>query len=37
VALLTNAADPADLAFLDALSADAADAIFTAAGFAVLN
>jgi len=36
-ALLTNAADPADRAFFDALSGDAADAIFTAAGFALLN
>ena len=32
-ALLTNAADPADLAFLDALSGDTARAIFAAAGF----
>lgn len=36
-ALLTNAADPADRAFYDALSGDAADAIFAAAGFAILN
>jgi molybdate transport system substrate-binding protein len=37
VALLTNATDPADRAFFDALSGDAADAIFAAEGFAVLN
>ncbi len=36
-ALLTTAADPADRAFFDALSGDAADAIFAAAGFAILN
>lgn len=33
VALLTNAADPADAAFLAALSGEAADAIFAAQGF----
>ena len=36
-ALLTGAADSADKAFLEALSADAADAKFTEQGFAVLN
>ncbi|MEZ5799074.1 MAG: molybdate ABC transporter substrate-binding protein [Paracoccaceae bacterium] len=36
-ALLTGAADPADRAFLQALSADAADAIFAAQGFRVLD
>ena len=36
-ALLTGAADEADKAFLEALSADAADARFTEQGFAVLN
>lgn len=33
VALLTNASDPADAAFMAALSGDAADAIFAAQGF----
>lgn len=37
VALLTGAADAADRAFLEALSSEAADAKFTAQGFAVLN
>ncbi|NEX45625.1 molybdate ABC transporter substrate-binding protein [Pseudotabrizicola algicola] len=36
-ALLTNAADPADAAFLEALSSDAADATFAAQGFVILN
>ena len=36
-ALLTGAADAADKAFLEAFSADAADAKFTEQGFAVLN
>ncbi len=36
-ALLTGAADAADRAFLEALSADAADVRFTAQGFVVLN
>ena len=36
-ALLTGAADAADKAFLEALSADAADAKFTEQGFVVLN
>jgi molybdate transport system substrate-binding protein len=36
-ALLTTAADAADRAFFDALSGDAADAIFSAAGFTILN
>ncbi len=36
-ALLTGAADAADKAFLEALSADGADAAFTGQGFAVLN
>jgi molybdate transport system substrate-binding protein len=36
-ALLTGAADAADRAFLEALSSKAADAKFTAQGFAVLN
>lgn len=36
-ALLKTAADPADKAFLEALSAAAADAKFTEQGFAVLN
>ena len=36
-ALLTGAADAADKAFLEALSSDAADAKFTAQGFAILN
>lgn len=36
-ALLTGAADAADRAFLEALSSEAADAKFTAQGFAVLN
>ena len=36
-ALLTGAADAADRAFLEALSSAAADAKFTAQGFAVLN
>ncbi len=36
-ALLTGAADEADRAFLEALSADAADAKFTEQGFLVLN
>jgi molybdate transport system substrate-binding protein len=36
-ALLTGAADAADRAFFDALSGDAADAIFAAEGFAILN
>lgn len=35
-ALLTTATDPADRAFFDALSGDAADAIFAAAGFSLL-
>lgn len=35
VALLTNAADPADRAFLAALSGEGADAIFAAQGFRV--
>jgi molybdate transport system substrate-binding protein len=37
VALMTGAADAADKAFLEALSADAADAKFAEQGFAVLN
>lgn len=37
VALLTGAADVADRAFLDALKADAADAVFSAQGFKVLD
>jgi len=37
VALLTGAADEADRAFYEALSGDAADAVFAANGFAVLN
>ena len=37
VALLTGAADAADKAFFEALSSDAADAKFTAQGFAILN
>ncbi len=37
VALLKSAADPADKAFLEALSAAAADAKFTEQGFVVLN
>lgn len=36
-ALLTGAADAADKAFMQALSSDAADAKFTAQGFAILN
>lgn len=36
-ALLTNAADTADRAFLDALSSDAGDAKFAEQGFAILN
>ncbi|NJS38424.1 MAG: molybdate ABC transporter substrate-binding protein [Rhodobacteraceae bacterium] len=36
-ALLTGAADPADKAFFEALSADAADAKFSEQGFAILN
>lgn len=36
-ALLKTAADPADRAFFEALSSDAADAKFTAEGFAILN
>jgi molybdate transport system substrate-binding protein len=36
-ALLTEAADAADRAFFDALSADAADATFAAQGFKILN
>jgi molybdate transport system substrate-binding protein len=36
-ALLTNAVDAADMAFFEALSADAADAKFVAQGFSVLN
>jgi molybdate transport system substrate-binding protein len=36
-ALLTGAADAADTAFMEALSSDAADAKFTAQGFAILN
>jgi molybdate transport system substrate-binding protein len=36
-ALTTTAADPADSAFLKALSEDAADAKFAAQGFAILN
>ena len=36
-ALLTNATDDADRAFFQALSSDAADAIFAAQGFAILN
>ncbi len=36
-ALLTEAADAADRAFLEALSGDGADAIFAAQGFAILN
>ena len=36
-ALLTGAADAADKAFLEALSAAAADAKFAAQGFVVLN
>lgn len=36
-ALLTGAADDADRAFFQALSADAADAKFAAQGFAILN
>ena len=35
-AVLTNAADAADLAFFNALSSDAADAVFASMGFAVL-
>jgi hypothetical protein len=34
---LTEAADAADRAFFDALSADAADAKFAAQGFKILN
>lgn len=37
VALLTGAADAADRAFLEALSAEAADAVFAAQGFAILD
>ncbi len=37
VALLASAQDPADRAFLDALSAPPADAVFAAQGFAVLK
>lgn len=36
-ALLKNAADPADKAFFEALSADAADEVFRAQGFTILN
>ena len=36
-ALLKTAADPADTAFFKALSDDAADAVFKAQGFAILN
>lgn len=36
-ALLVEAADAADRAFLEALSGDGADAIFAAQGFAILN
>ncbi|VDC24351.1 molybdate ABC transporter substrate-binding protein [Pseudogemmobacter humi] len=36
-ALLTGAADDADRAFFEALSGDAADAVFAAEGFAILN
>ncbi len=36
-AVLTGAADAADRAFFEALSSDAADAIFRAEGFAILN
>jgi molybdate transport system substrate-binding protein len=36
-AVLTGAADDADLAFFDALSSDAGDARFAAQGFAILN
>lgn len=36
-ALLKGAADPADKAFFEALSGDAADAIFSKQGFAILN
>lgn len=36
-ALLTNATDPADRAFFDALSSEAANATFAAQGFAILN
>jgi molybdate transport system substrate-binding protein len=36
-ALLTGAADPADYALFEALSADAADAKFSELGFAILN
>ena len=36
-ALLTTAVDEADRAFFQALSSDAADAIFAAQGFAILN
>ncbi len=36
-ALLTGAGDPADRAFLDALSAPEADAIFADQGFAILD
>jgi molybdate transport system substrate-binding protein len=36
-ALLTGAADPADRAFFEALSSDAADAAFGRQGFAILN
>jgi molybdate transport system substrate-binding protein len=36
-ALLTGAADAADLAFYEALSGDKADAIFAAQGFRILN
>ena len=36
-ALLTGAADAADKVFFEALSSDAADAKFTAQGFAILN
>ncbi len=37
VALLTNAADPADRAFFEALMSDASDAIFAAQGFAIVD
>lgn len=36
-ALLTGGTDPGDKAFFEALSSDAADATFAAAGFAILN
>ncbi|MDO5371519.1 substrate-binding domain-containing protein, partial [Paracoccus sp. (in: a-proteobacteria)] len=36
-ALLTSAADPADKAFFEALSADAADRVFADQGFSILN